>query len=337
MHRLLLCLSSSAVYIGCHLSQQRKCHSFDSPGKTGTDEIPLVIVSSANSTASSIKRSGGESSSISYISDVPNHTQSIPPLFDKNTLLNEEIASKEHIMSTSPTFRRFSRDISSMLRVDLAGEMAAVRICEAQLAWMSPLDDAVPIVEEILKEEIVHRSTMEKLTEKHFTTPSALDPFFWTGAMLMGGVTSLMGKNAVMCCHAAVEEVIAGHYNDQLRDLNQMVDSVHEELSPEQAFVERERLKCEEAELEKIKFSPDKVENEAHISPLIRQSPNAVNGPSLSDLRELRAIVERFRDEELHHQKLGEDNGSADAPFYSILYPAIRTACNIGIFLGKRY
>ncbi|KEG14637.1 putative ubiquinone biosynthesis protein COQ7 [Trypanosoma grayi] len=179
--------------------------------------------------------------------------------------------------------------IDEVVRVDQAGEVAAVRICKYQLFWMSPLNESVPIVKEILKDEVVHEKTMNELATKHHVRLTALDPMFNLGACAMGTLTALLGKEAMMCCHAAVEITIAQHYNDQLRELES---------------------------LERVEEGQKTHEDEAW--------------------KEIKDIVVKFRDEEEHHQHLGETNGAAEAPAYPLLYNGIRLACKMGVSLAKR-
>ncbi|EPY31548.1 ubiquinone biosynthesis monooxygenase Coq7 [Angomonas deanei] len=183
------------------------------------------------------------------------------------------------------------KKIDEIVRVDNAGEVAAVRIAANQLRFMSPLCDSVPIVKEILDDEIVHRRVMDELAEKHGVSKTVLDPFFKAGAFVMGAGTALLGKEAMMCCHAAVEITIFDHYNDQLREMEQMDRTVPSEKESEQ-------------------------EKEAWD--------------------DVKKYIVKFRDEEKHHQELGEQNGAAEAPAYPLLYNGIRYACMLGVELAKR-
>ncbi|CAJ1010402.1 putative Ubiquinone biosynthesis protein COQ7 [Leishmania naiffi] len=181
--------------------------------------------------------------------------------------------------------------IDEVIRVDHAGEVAAVRIARHQLEWMSPLDDAFPITQEILDDEIVHQDVMTELAERHGVRTTTLDPLFKLGAFLLGSGTAVLGKEAMMCCHAAVEITIFDHYNDQLRELEVLED------------------KCsgmKESEVEKKAW------------------------------RDVKNYIVKFRDEEKHHQELGEQNGADRAPAYPLLYNGIRLACKIGVALAKR-
>ncbi|ORC93453.1 putative ubiquinone biosynthesis protein COQ7 [Trypanosoma theileri] len=182
------------------------------------------------------------------------------------------------------------RKIDETIRVDQAGEVAAVRICKHQLFWMSPLDPSVPIVKEILKDEVVHEETMNKLASQHSVRLTSLDPFFNAGAFAMGTLTAFLGKEAMMCCHAAVEITIANHYNDQLREL--------------------ESLEREEGE---------------------------IKGEDTEAWKNVKDVIVKFRNEEEHHQHLGETNGAAEAPAYPLLYNGIRFACMFGVEMAKRF
>eukprot|EP00796_Vickermania_ingenoplastis_P002313 gene2314-1450_t len=156
---------------------------------------------------------------------------------------------------------------------------------------MSPLDDSVPIVKEILSEEIVHHRVMNELAEKHEVRTTMMDPFFKAGAFIMGAGTAMLGKESMMCCHAAVEITIFDHYNEQLREMELL-----EEKHPQ----------------------PESEEE--------TQSWNTIKD-----------YVAKFRDEEKHHQELGENNGAENAPLYPIMYNAIRMACKLGVAIAKRF
>ncbi|KAG5490319.1 hypothetical protein JKF63_00439 [Porcisia hertigi] len=197
------------------------------------------------------------------------------------------------LMALGPVFAipLKQQKIDEVIRVDHAGEVAAVRIAKHQLAWMSPLDDAVPIAREILEDEIVHRRVMTELAERHGVRTTSLDPLFKAGAFVMGAGTAILGKEAMMCCHAAVEITIFNHYNDQLRELEVLEDTCSE---------------MKESEAEKEAWT------------------------------EVKNYIMKFRDEEKHHQELGEKNGADQAPAYPLLYNGIQLACKIGVACAKR-
>lgn len=51
---------------------------------------------------------------------------------------------------------------------------------------------------------------------------------------------------------------------------------------------------------------------------------------------ELKAVCERFREDELAHRDTGLDNGAERAPAYPVLTGAVRTATRLAIWLSER-
>lgn len=66
-----------------------------------------------------------------------------------------------------------------------------------------------------------HLRVMDGLITDRRVRPSALLPIWEAAGFALGAVTAGMGKEAAMACTVAVEEVIGGHYNDQIRDILQ--------------------------------------------------------------------------------------------------------------------
>nr|CCD13508.1 unnamed protein product [Trypanosoma congolense IL3000] len=203
------------------------------------------------------------------------------------SMLRRSLGSLER---SAHAYNRYTRrqKLDEAIRVDQAGEVGAVRICKYQLLWLSPLDSSVPIVKEILGDEVVHEKVMNDLAHKHSVQLTSLDPLFHFGAFALGSVTALLGKEAVMCCHAAVEVTIAQHYNDQLRELQ------------------------------------------------VLESDSILQDDEAKNWKEVKDYIAQFRDEEKHHQELGEQNGAREAPVYPVLYNGIRMICRLGVSLAKR-
>ncbi|ANZ73274.1 BA75_01370T0 [Komagataella pastoris] len=119
-----------------------------------------------------------------------------------------------------------------VIRVDQAGELGANYIYNGQyLALSHKRPDLKPILKHMWEQEIHHHNTFNNLQVERRVRPSLLTPLWKVGAMGLGIATGLMGKEAAMACTEAVETVIGGHYNQQLRVLtNQFhVDAVNEE------------------------------------------------------------------------------------------------------------
>jgi ubiquinone biosynthesis monooxygenase Coq7 len=228
--------------------------------------------------------------------------------------------------------------IKDMIRVDLAGEMAAVRICEAQKWWVSPLSESRVIIDEILEEEEYHRETMWTLCEKYDVEPTVADPIFKAGAFVMGLGTAALGKNAIMCCHAAVEETITDHYNSQLRELESMRNGGGEPGEPSPAS-DSGLAGASNASTQGNEGQSASASSAAVSAPSYPPQERQATEEELKEatLSELSSIIAKFRDDEQHHQELGEQNGSAQAPFYPLLYPAIQSACKFGITVASKW
>ncbi|XBW36790.1 hypothetical protein QEN19_002367 [Hanseniaspora menglaensis] len=110
-----------------------------------------------------------------------------------------------------------------VIRVDQAGELGANYIYAGQYYILS---NKYPHLKEILQhmwdQEIHHHSTFNKLQLKHGVRPSLITPIWTVGAFAMGAGTALISPQAAMACTEAVETVIGGHYNDQLRVLDKL-------------------------------------------------------------------------------------------------------------------
>ena len=109
-----------------------------------------------------------------------------------------------------------------MLRVDHAGEVAAKRIYEGQLAVLkhqaTPLPAAGLIGEMAAKEE-AHLAAFERMVTARQVRPTLLSPLWDVAAFGLGAASALLGPRAAMACTAAVEEAICEHYQQQLEEL----------------------------------------------------------------------------------------------------------------------
>ncbi len=114
--------------------------------------------------------------------------------------------------------------LSSALRVNQAGELAATLIYTAQTP---PLVRAHPHLRPLMKhmydQEAAHLATFNALLHKHRVRPTALYPVWSALASGLGWSTAVLGREAAMACTEAVETEIGGHYNEQIRSLLEMV------------------------------------------------------------------------------------------------------------------
>jgi 3-demethoxyubiquinol 3-hydroxylase len=104
---------------------------------------------------------------------------------------------------------------AAALRVDHAGEYGATRIYAGQLAVLKNHPAAVEITH-MAAQEAVHLAAFNKILPEHGVRPTALLPLWHVGGWLMGAASAALGARAAMACTVAVEEVITGHYNEQL-------------------------------------------------------------------------------------------------------------------------
>ncbi|XP_015905176.1 5-demethoxyubiquinone hydroxylase, mitochondrial [Parasteatoda tepidariorum] len=105
-----------------------------------------------------------------------------------------------------------------ILRVDHAGEFGADRIYAGQMAVLGNTNVG-PVIKEMWEQEKEHLQKFEELLPKYRARPSLLLPIWNVAGFVLGAGTALLGKEAAMACTVAVEEVIANHYNNQIRDL----------------------------------------------------------------------------------------------------------------------
>ncbi|AAS51066.1 ACL162Cp [Eremothecium gossypii ATCC 10895] len=111
--------------------------------------------------------------------------------------------------------------LERVVRVDQAGELGANYIYAGQFFVLANKHPHLkPVLQHMWDQEIHHHDTFNDLQLRRRVRPSLLTPLWKLGAFTMGSVTALLSPEAAMACTEAVETVIGGHYNDQLRCLN---------------------------------------------------------------------------------------------------------------------
>ena len=128
---------------------------------------------------------------------------------------------KANVVTTMPLLTSSERDfLDSALRVNQAGELAAVLIYTAQTP---PLVRAHPHLRPLMKhmhdQEAGHFHLFNSLLVKHRVRPTLMYPFWHIAATALGWGTAVIGREAAMACTEAVETEIGGHYNEQVRIL----------------------------------------------------------------------------------------------------------------------
>ena len=113
--------------------------------------------------------------------------------------------------------------IEEFLRVDHAGERGAIKIYEGQLLALNTLvidDKLKKMIEEMKNHEKEHLDFFNKEIKKRNIKPTKLLPLWDLLGVGLGFGSAIMGKKATMLCTASVEEVIDGHYQNQLNQIN---------------------------------------------------------------------------------------------------------------------
>jgi len=137
--------------------------------------------------------------------------------------------SKRHepaLATTPDNLTHEQREIlTTALRVDQAGEVAANWIYRGQMAVLGRDRTAGPIIQEMWDQEKKHLIVMDKLQVQHRVRPTLLSDVAKVAGFGLGAVTALMGKEAAMACTEAVETVIGEHYDDQLNEMETLPTS----------------------------------------------------------------------------------------------------------------
>lgn len=126
----------------------------------------------------------------------------------------------ENKIETSPL-------LTSFLRVNHAGERAAVKIYEGQLKVLGESRSALAL-QHMLDQESQHYNHFNKELKKRQIHPTLLQPLWDHAAYGLGIASALLGPQAAMACTVAVEEVIEQHYAKQLKNLPEDTsDEIH--------------------------------------------------------------------------------------------------------------
>ena len=113
--------------------------------------------------------------------------------------------------------------IEGFLRVDHAGERGAIKIYEGQLLALNTFvkdNKLKKMIEEMKNHEKEHLDFFNKEIKKRNIKPTKLLPLWDLLGVGLGFSSAMMGKKATMLCTASVEEIIDGHYQNQLDQIN---------------------------------------------------------------------------------------------------------------------
>ncbi len=112
--------------------------------------------------------------------------------------------------------------LDEILRVDHAGEVAAVQIYRAQAAVFAASASTVELagrMKAMGEQEAAHLAAFDALLTERRTRPSLLSPVWRAAAFALGAGTALLGEKAAHACTEAVESVIERHYAGQVDEL----------------------------------------------------------------------------------------------------------------------
>ncbi|KAI9187894.1 ubiquinone biosynthesis monooxygenase Coq7 [Blastocladiella emersonii ATCC 22665] len=142
-------------------------------------------------------------------------------------LSTEAPAADEAAAAPAPV-KKLTREqhalLDEMLRVNQAGEIGANWIYKGQLAVLGRDQKLGPLIEHMWQQEVHHLDTFNSLVPSWRARPSALYPLWEAAGFVAGAGSALLGKEAAMALTEAVETVIGNHYNDQIRDLLQILE-----------------------------------------------------------------------------------------------------------------
>ena len=142
-----------------------------------------------------------------------------------------------------PGDRPLSRDTERMIRVDHAGEFAAVRIYAGQRAVLGENHKKAGLLRHMHQQEEAHLARFDKFIKERGVRPTIMTPLWSIASYALGAGTALMGEKAAMACTQAVETVIDDHYQEQrdaLKGQDPELEEIIEEFQAEE--IEHKRI-----------------------------------------------------------------------------------------------
>jgi len=124
--------------------------------------------------------------------------------------------------------------LAEILRVDQAGELAAVHIYRGQQAVMRQAPGRERIADQLQEmegHEQVHLNRFNELLGEREVRPTLMSPVWRAAAFALGAGTALLGEKAAHACTEAVETVIEQHYAGQIAELEARDPALAAELS----------------------------------------------------------------------------------------------------------
>ena len=185
----------------------------------------------------------------------------LSPPANNATVSSTPPSTSKPIHELSPEQRSF---LSSALRVNQTGELAAILIYAAQTPQLVRSHPHLrPLMKHMYDQEAGHYSFFNEVLAKHRIRPTAMTPVWTAAASFLGWSTGFLGREAAMACTEAVETEIGTHYNEQVRvllDWSEKCQARGETLGPELERLVAELRRIRDEELEHLDHA---VENHA--------------------------------------------------------------------------
>tara|TARA_B100001175_G_scaffold305462_1_gene302560 strand:+ start:243 stop:776 length:534 start_codon:yes stop_codon:yes gene_type:complete len=125
------------------------------------------------------------------------------------------------------------KKLEEFIRVDHAGERGAIKIYEGQLLALNTIvndEELKKTIKNMKEHEEEHCNFFEDEIKKRNIKPTKLLPLWDLLGLGLGFSSTILGKKAAMLCTASVEEVIDGHYKNQIdqigTDENNLKDKI---------------------------------------------------------------------------------------------------------------
>ena len=121
-----------------------------------------------------------------------------------------------------PGYGESRNRLEEILRVDHAGELAAVHIYRGQNAVFAGTKhaDLASRFKTMEGEEQTHLDAFETLLRDNQVRPTVMTPVWRLAALGLGVSTALLGEKAAHACTEAVESVIEEHYAEQIAEVS---------------------------------------------------------------------------------------------------------------------
>ena len=156
------------------------------------------------------------------------------PALPETEIPETDTAGNRRIPLARPGRGASQRRRAGILRVDHAGEYAAVHIYRAQRAVFEGRAGRESIAADMggmQAQEAVHLARFDALLNAERVRPTIMTPVWRLAALALGTGTALMGEKAAHACTEAVESVIGEHYADQIAELKDRDPALAAELS----------------------------------------------------------------------------------------------------------